>query len=150
MSKSHVSLPSEAPTHSLMGVSFQIVTPGAATGGTMHALVATFPPGLGMPPYHHDGVDELYHVLEGTLTLMVEGREFQAPAGTTMFLKGGTVHAVRNDGDVPAKLYEITQPAWPVEDFIADVQALLSSGEAPTPEAMLAIYTRYDLVPAGP
>ena len=149
MSGSHISLPGDAATRSLMGVSFEVVVPGEATGGTMHALVATFPPGMGMPPYHHDGVDELYHVLDGCLTLMVDGREFQAPAGTTVFLEGGTVHAVRNDGDVPARLYEITRPAWPVEAFIADVEALLARGVAPAPEDMLAIYAKYDLVPHG-
>lgn len=60
-----------------------------------------FPPGVGIPKHTHPG-DEVAYVLEGALTIELEGKPaVTVKAGETFFVPGGTVHFGKNAGKTP-------------------------------------------------
>lgn len=50
----------------------------------------------GGPPPHHHSWDEAFHVLEGTVRVTVDDREFIAEAGSVVHIPGQTVHSYEN------------------------------------------------------
>jgi quercetin dioxygenase-like cupin family protein len=50
-------------------------------------------------PYHsHDHIDEVFDVLEGEGTILIDGREMRGVPGTTLYVPAGTEHGFRADG----------------------------------------------------
>jgi quercetin dioxygenase-like cupin family protein len=65
---------------------------------------AEFQPGGAVPKHTHPG-EEVAYVLEGEITLEVEGKPAQnLKAGDSFYLAGGTVHAAKNTGKGGAKV----------------------------------------------
>ena len=67
----------------------------------------------GGPPPHIHRQEESFYLLQGTLTIQVGGRTFQANPGDFVPIPRGTVHSFRNDGQVDAKALVIVSPADP-------------------------------------
>ena len=62
-----------------------------------------------MPGYHtnlhrHVFTDEAFYVLEGVLTVRIDGKNTEYPAGSYVLIPRGTPHAQGNLGKVPVKL----------------------------------------------
>ena len=63
-----------------------------------------FDPGAAVPKHTHPG-DEVGYVLEGEITLDVEGKPpATMKAGDTFFVPARTVHSAKNTGKTPAKV----------------------------------------------
>jgi mannose-6-phosphate isomerase-like protein (cupin superfamily) len=54
------------------------------------------PGGAAVDPHAHEANDELFYVLEGTMTFRVGEREVDAEAGTFLRIPAGVVHGFRN------------------------------------------------------
>ncbi|HEY8524211.1 MAG TPA: XRE family transcriptional regulator [Acidimicrobiales bacterium] len=78
---------------------------------------------------HADGTVELVHVLDGELTLVVDGTEHAVAAGGAASFLGDRPHAYRNDGPEPCRLVMV------VLQSDADLQAWATSRGAPPPTA---------------
>ncbi|MQY10606.1 HTH-type transcriptional regulator SutR [Streptomyces sp. RB5] len=53
---------------------------------------------------HLPGTSELLHVTTGTLTLVVDGTEYEVPAGSSAAFEGSVAHCYRNDGPEPVDM----------------------------------------------
>ncbi|MFF4699446.1 helix-turn-helix domain-containing protein [Streptomyces chattanoogensis] len=53
---------------------------------------------------HPPGTVELIHVRSGTLTLIVDGEEYEVPAGASATFEAKVAHGYRNDGDEPVAM----------------------------------------------
>ena len=96
-------------------VSWQTVLGGAHTPGrSLTAGVAEVEPGAPdrMFVHRHDP-DELYFVLSGTGTVLVDDRELPVAAGSTVFVPGGAWHSARNTGDDVLRILYV----FPVDSF---------------------------------
>jgi len=50
-------------------------------------------------PYHrHEHTDEVFDVLEGEGTILIDGREMRGMPGTILYVPAGTEHGFRADG----------------------------------------------------
>jgi XRE family transcriptional regulator, regulator of sulfur utilization len=76
-------------------VSRHRLEPGAATGGT------------GDPPIHEPGSRETAVVLDGTVTLVVEGERHELRAGDSVTFDADLAHHFSNDREVPAELLAV-------------------------------------------
>ncbi len=65
----------------------------------LHADLVVLPPHSEISPHTHENENELFDVIEGDGIFVVNGVEFPGGAGKCVFVKAGTVHALRNDGD---------------------------------------------------
>lgn len=67
----------------------------------LRAELVVLPPGSAIDLHVHPYQHELFDVIGGYGTFLVDGVEFPGGAGKCVFVKAGTPHALRNDGDEP-------------------------------------------------
>lgn len=88
----------------------------------------------GPPPHAHRCTTDTFYVLEGTLHMMVEDSEVDAPAGSYILVPPGVVHTFANTSDAPARFLTINAlGGW--ESDLRDLADALRSGTTPkTPD----------------
>lgn len=124
-----------------------VVKAGAATtGGTLFVGELTAEPGFPGPrPHVHDRLHDMFYVLEGTVTLVVDGTEHEAGPGTFACVPPGVVHTFRNDGEAPARLLNLNTPAG-FEDYMRDLARAAAATDGPLDPAQVGeIAARYDV-----
>jgi quercetin dioxygenase-like cupin family protein len=75
--------------------------------GLLESLVAA---GSSPPLHIHNGEDEAFWVLDGTLTVCCGGETFTAGAGSYVFLPRGVPHTYRVDSATPARVLTLLTP----------------------------------------
>lgn len=77
---------------------------------------ATVPVGERTLLHRHDVTEELYHVLEGTGRMRLDGADFAVAPGDTVPIPPGSAHCIENIGTVPLRLLCCCAPAYAHED----------------------------------
>jgi mannose-6-phosphate isomerase-like protein (cupin superfamily) len=116
------------------------------TAGTFTALENTIAPGMGPGLHLHQREDEMYYVLEGFLRFRAGAREFDAPAGSFVFIPRTTPHCFRNDGGIEARLLVMFTPSG-MERFFEGSAAL--NGHA-DPDRIAEVMHDAWMTPLGP
>ena len=62
------------------------------------------------PGAHSHPPDDVFYVVEGTMTFLVRDEWVDAPAGSFVLVPGGVTHAFQNRGDVRAGVLNISTP----------------------------------------
>lgn len=84
---------------------------GTETADTYSISEWTLDPGCDGPGLHaHEANDDIFYVLEGAVTFLLDGRSSVAEAGAFVRVPPGVDHAYRNDSDRPARLLNIYIP----------------------------------------
>lgn len=118
--------------------------------GSLGIFELTVPPNSNVPPPHsHSNNEELVYVLEGTLRYRVGAEVRDLVPGETMHTPCGVVHAFSNTADHTARALIIQSPDIGAQYF-KDVAAIIHAGHPPDKIALMAVMTRYGLVPAAP
>jgi mannose-6-phosphate isomerase-like protein (cupin superfamily) len=68
---------------------------------------AVLPPGATIGVHRHGRDEELYLVLEGSGVMHRDGEEFRVGPGSLVVNRAGGTHGLRNDGDVPLRLFVV-------------------------------------------
>ena len=120
------------------------------TGGTISAYEYVAPAATAGPPVHlHRGWDELFYVVEGEMTFLIDGVEHAAPAGTLVFIPRGVLHTFWNAGAAPARQLTVFTPGG-IEDYFDAVTEVMAAGGENTLEAAAALMAEHDMiVPPG-
>ena len=71
------------------------------------------------PGAHSHEADDVFYVLEGTMSVLVDGKWIDAPKGSFVLVPGGTTHDFENRGAVRAGLLNFSAPGTFVEDMPA-------------------------------
>jgi len=91
-------------------VSMTLLLTAAETGGSLSLMESLMCPGT-EPRYHvHENEDEIFYVLEGHLSVMVDGTVHECRAGDTIFLPRGLPHTFRVRSQV-ARCLSIATPS---------------------------------------
>lgn len=83
-------------------------------------------PDTGGPPAHQHPEDHVFYVIEGEMTLYLDGVWSPAPQGSYALIPGGTTHTFENRGAVRAGLISFNTPggfeqqAQPIADWFAE------------------------------
>jgi len=74
--------------------------------------VVVLRPGQGVDGHVHDGEDDSFLVVEGTLSVTVgdDRREMQAGPGTYVLVPSGTFHAIANEGTTDVRFLNVHAP----------------------------------------
>lgn len=74
--------------------------------------IVELPPGGSIPEHDETGRDqeEVFCVLEGDATLVVDGADHPGPAGTWARFAPEVRRTVRNDGEAPARVLIVSAP----------------------------------------
>ena len=70
-----------------------------------------FEPGQEHKLHAHEGMDKVYHVLEGTGVFLLEDREIEMEPGVMLVAPEGVPHGARNTGGERLVLLAILAPA---------------------------------------
>ena len=118
--------------------------------GSMGVFELTVPAGSNVPPPHsHSSNEEIVYVLEGKLRYTVGSDMRDLSPGQTMHTPRGTVHGFSNPFDRVARALITLSPDIGAQYF-RDVAAVVNAGGPPDKAALVAVMSRYGLVPAAP
>jgi len=134
--------PASPTTFSLMGIDVAVLADGGDTADAWEVIHQTVAPGAGSP-LHTLATDKLFVVLEGDLTLIVDGIEHASEAGATATVPAGVPHRFENRADRPGRLLVVTSGGGHVA-FLAGLAELAAEGR-PTPAAMAALAAEHDV-----
>ena len=143
--------PGNGRTIAVVGDVYRFLATGDDTNGKYALWEAVVPPGGGPPPHVHSREEEGFYVLEGEITLTVDGERIVAKAGTFANMPVGTLHSFKNEGSLPARMLISVAPAG-LEKMFFEFGVPLPEGSttAPPPtkeeiEKLLAVAPRYGI-----
>lgn len=131
-----------------LGVHYKTILSPEQTGGSMSIVDSWSPAGSGPPRHVHQNEDETFVILTGACKFWLEGQEFTAVAGESVFIPRGKEHTFTVTNDGPCRHLVILTPGG-FEGFFADMAA----GQFRIPEDMPAIVesaTRHNMAFTGP
>lgn len=109
--------PGEAEQVWLSSDVYTITVPGSATGGVLSLTDAWVPPGGGPPPHIHVDALEIIVVLDGAITIELNGHRQTAKPVDAAVIPAGTVHRFLNHTATPAHLQFLFTPSGTEEFF---------------------------------
>ncbi|MEU2793413.1 cupin domain-containing protein [Streptomyces sp. NPDC007100] len=129
----------------------RVLEDGSNTGhrlGVTESVLAPHTPG---PPQHrHAQHDEGFYVLSGTVRFTAGDKDFDAVAGTFVWVPPGAPHTFANITDQPAAMLSIFTPDLYVQYF-RDLRNTIATGRTMSPRAHIQTMRRYATEPAdGP
>jgi mannose-6-phosphate isomerase-like protein (cupin superfamily) len=112
--------------------------------GDLSLMERTLPPGGRRPPPHrHTNCSEAYFVLDGLVSVVVEGEELAVGPEGFVLVPRGTAHTFGNGGDDEARLLVIHAPA--MDAYFAGLHELWNRPEPPTPDEERALMARFGM-----
>jgi mannose-6-phosphate isomerase-like protein (cupin superfamily) len=149
MSQPVIRVPGRGRTIAIVGDVYRFLATGEETDGKYALFEALVGPGGGPPPHVHSREDEGFYILEGEITLNIDGKPVVATAGTFANLPVGTPHSFRNETNKPARMLISVAPAG-LERMFFEIGVPLAEGATtalpPTKEEiekLLAIAPEY-------
>jgi mannose-6-phosphate isomerase-like protein (cupin superfamily) len=124
--------PSEGELIDVAGGRYRFLATRKSTDGTYALWEATVPPGAGAPPHLHTREEEGFHVIEGEVTIHVDGRTVTATPGSFVNMPVGSTHWFHNDSDRIAKLIILTAPGG-LEEFFRRLGTRVKDTGTPIP-----------------
>jgi len=125
--------PGEGEAFWFFGCLVTVKASAATTGGRLAVLEHLAPLGAGSPLHVHHREDEWFHILEGELTVWVDGEVHVAPAGGFVFLPAGRPHTFLVSSDT-ARFLLVTGPGG-FEEFVREAGVPAVRREIPPPAA---------------
>jgi mannose-6-phosphate isomerase-like protein (cupin superfamily) len=146
-----VRLPGEGRTIAVVGDIYRFLATGEETNGTYAVWEAIVPPGGGPPPHVHSREEEGFYILEGEITIHIDGRRVVATEGMFANMPVGCPHSFKNESDKPAKVLISVAPAG-LERMFVEVGVAVPQGAVtaspPTKaeiEKLLAVAPKYGI-----
>ncbi len=114
------------------------------TRGSLSLWVNITPPGGGPPPHYHLNEDELFLVQKGRVQFMVDGEWTEPGEGSIVYVPRGNIHAFRNAGDTPSRMWIMTTPAG-FERFFARCAAEFACDGGPDMQRIIRISAEHGI-----
>ncbi len=114
--------PGDSPELAYDGGSVRFLAAGKETQGAWSLVQLKQMPGYHTNVHRHVFTDEAFYVLEGVLTVKMNGKTTEFPAGSYVLVPHGTPHAQGNLGKVPVKLLLTMTPGGFERSFMDRVE----------------------------
>ena len=122
-----------APTdYSFSGVLMHCLLTGKETNHAFCLFENRSSGETGTPVHVHALEDETIHVLEGEMSVILDGVIHEVKAGEAVFMPRGIPHQLRNLSKLPSRYSILCIPSG-FENFVADAGHVLVEGQAPSP-----------------
>jgi mannose-6-phosphate isomerase-like protein (cupin superfamily) len=114
--------------------------------GDLSLMERSLPPrGRKPPPHRHTNCSEAYFVLDGLVSVTVDGEELELGPERFVLVPRGTPHTFGNAGEEEARLLVIHAPA--MDAYFAGLHGLWGRSVPPSPEDERALMTRFGMEP---
>lgn len=139
------------PTHDVLGAVHTYKALADETRGLVSVWETMAPPGAGAPRHTHAGEDEAFYVLEGEVTVEVEGEEHPVVLGAGGFLYSprGVAHSYRNSGAGALRLLVMCMPGG-LERMFGAIDAAVRPDRAPDMAELAGIAAEHGVSIAPP
>ncbi len=144
--------PEQARVYQLRLGEARILVDGQQSGGEWWTGVFRQDPGFGTPLHLHVRMDEHFFVLDGVLSLYIEGAWRHLKAGTLALVPRGVAHAQSNFSNLPVATLALGKPAGFERFFAAqhDVMNRLSAQDLQSLTEISKLVAGYDTEVLGP
>jgi quercetin dioxygenase-like cupin family protein len=116
------------------GTTFKLARSAHDTGGERVEFEITLPPGaLSPPPHYHPKQTEEWHVLEGTLSIQLDGEWRELREGESATMPPGQVHTLKNRSNGVVRVRDVHIPAGGFQEYIESLYRLGQSGKVKSP-----------------
>jgi mannose-6-phosphate isomerase-like protein (cupin superfamily) len=116
----------------------------AQDGGDLSLMERTLPAGGRKPPPHrHLNCSEAYFVLDGLVSVTVDGKDLTVPPEGFVLVPRGTAHTFGNAGETAARLLVIHAPA--MDAYFADLHDLWNREAPPSPDEERELMARFGM-----
>lgn len=105
-----VVMPYEGELIDAAGDRYRFLATREGTAGRYAVWEAVVAPGGGPPPHLHTREEEGFYVIEGAVTIFVDGARVVAGPGSFVNMPVGSTHYFRNEGTKPAKMLVLVAP----------------------------------------
>ncbi len=78
------------------------------------------PPGATVTPHHHQVLEEIYYIVEGSGLMTIGDEQRQVGAGDAVYIPRNNRHTLINTGSEPMRILLICGPAFYFEDHIIE------------------------------
>ena len=129
------------------GDRYTFLVTGEESGGSMFAVDCVVGAGGGPPPHRHLAEDELFYVIDGTLSFTADETTRTVSTGESVFVPRGSAHAYRNVGDADVRMIAVYTPAG-MEGWFREVCTPVTEPAASPPPATPELIER--MLEAGP
>jgi mannose-6-phosphate isomerase-like protein (cupin superfamily) len=117
---------------------------GREDDGDLSLMERTLPPGGRRPPAHrHTNCSEAYFVLDGLVSVTIEGEELTVGPEGFVLVPRGTAHTFGNAGESEARLLVIHAPA--MDAYFAGLHDLWNRDEPPSPDEERSLMARFEM-----
>jgi mannose-6-phosphate isomerase-like protein (cupin superfamily) len=101
--------------------------------------------GQGPPPHVHHGHDEIFYVVEGSLTVYSTDQPVDVGKGALVLVPKGAQHTFANPGTTPMRLVGTFSPAQ-FENYFDELAEEINKhgGARPDPSVIATLYAKYD------
>lgn len=131
------------PIHHVLGMTHEYrLLPGTGVGLVVDVTV---PSGCGAPTHSHDTDEELFYVVSGELTVVLDGAVHLLGPGDSCFAPQGREHSFANHSDTETRFLAIVTPGADAYAFFKAVHVSALEA-APTPEAVVKLASANGMV----
>jgi mannose-6-phosphate isomerase-like protein (cupin superfamily) len=114
--------------------------------GDLSLMERTLPAGGRRPPPHrHTNCSEAYFVLDGEVSVVVDGNDLRLGPEDFVLVPRGTAHTFGNGGTSEARLLVMHAPA--MDGYFSGLHDLWNAAEPPTLEEERALMARFGMEP---
>lgn len=106
---------------------------------------------MSAPPLHrHSREDEWFYVLDGEITLEIDGSRTILHSGDSAYSPRGTAHAYQNFGNTTAEIMTLVTPGSNFNQFFEELSLFCNQQSAPDQAGMGPIAKKYGIEFLGP
>ena len=143
-------MPSRVEERRFLGLPTWIKAGRELTGGEFSLIEQIIPAGFESPWHVHHSEDEAFYVIEGQMSVIMEGSKTSLQTGGFAFGPRGIPHGFRIEGDDPARILLMTTGS-DFADFIAETSVPSNTPPtAPDMALLVAAAKRHNVTILGP
>lgn len=142
--------PGEGPVLEMPGEHFTRKLGSAQTGGCLTMSEWVIAPRHGTTEHTHAQSGEFFIVIDGTVTIDIDGIEHNVAAGSVAWSPPGARHRVTNLSETPATLIAGFAPAGAEVAIRAVAELVAQEGEPADPSQLEALLAQHGMEVTGP
>jgi quercetin dioxygenase-like cupin family protein len=109
---------------------------------TSFAWHATFPPGTFVPPHIHPTQNEYIYLLDGKLSLVLDGQDFTATSGDLVRMPMNIAHGIFNKSEQTAKCFFWVTPTRKLYDLFWGIHSMKEQ----VPDEVVALSAKHEVM----
>ena len=108
----------------ILGNARQVILSSEETDGDIYLVKGIMPQGSSVPVHIHQHEDEVFHVLEGEVELVLGEKTLVGRAGDVIYLPRGVKHGIKTLGEHTATVLNYVIPGANFEKLFHEMNAL--------------------------